>query len=85
MSINEDVITTYIDLDNLIETCGLTVRQRFILEELMSGGKIQDVANFLKIDRKTLSESVDSSIEKIVRKNNEIWEACFRQDTPLFQ
>src|SRR5690625_806240 len=42
--INEDLICLYVDLDALIDECKLTSKQKYIINQLMRGESIDDLA-----------------------------------------
>lgn len=74
--LNEDVVCTYIDLDMLIETCGLSQTEKLIVSYLMQGYGLSDIAEYLGHARQTSNEMFDRAVEKITAENNRRWEAC---------
>lgn len=74
--LDEDVICTYIDLDDLIENAGLSETERKIVRYLMEGYGISDIAEYLGHARQTSEEMFARAVDKIVAKNNARWEAC---------
>jgi len=70
------VLCTYIDLDRLIETAGLSEGEMQIVQYLMQGYAISDIAEYTTRARQTCDEMFSRAVDKIVRKNNANWEAC---------
>jgi DNA-binding CsgD family transcriptional regulator len=70
---HEDICCIYIDLDRLIDTCGLTQQQMFIVKEVMKGYQMADIAREFNIHRQSVDASMRSAVEKIVRQNDLNW------------
>ena len=75
--LNEDVLCTYIDLDNLIDSAGLSDTERRIVDYLMQGYGISDIADVLGHARQTASILFDRAVEKIIARNNQVWDECY--------
>lgn len=71
--ISEQILATYMDLDRLIETCGLSARQRQIVRLLMDGYTITDVAEDLCVTKQTVNIQFRRAATKITRQNDEEW------------
>jgi len=69
----EDVLCIYIDLDSLIETCGLSPTEGKIVQDLMYGYTISDIAEYYKVARQTCDTMFHRAVDKIVRENNKRW------------
>lgn len=82
--LDEDVICTYMDLDRLIETAGLSETENKIVQYLMQGYAISDIAECLGHVRQTSETMFERAVEKIVAKNNADWVACY-SDKPMSQ
>ena len=74
-SLNEDVLCVYADLDALIEKAGLTDSEKATVEYLMQGYALADIADHFGKTRQTFEILEKRAVKKIVRKNNEEWEA----------
>jgi hypothetical protein len=74
--LSEDIACTYIDLDTLIETCGLSKLQRFVVDEAMKGYSVSDISSHHDMARQTADGALRAAIDKIVSKNNELWAKC---------
>jgi DNA-binding NarL/FixJ family response regulator len=70
---NVEVMTLYIDLDNLIKECSFTNRQKTLLEYFFNGYSISDINRETGISRSSVSKSLDIITDKIVSKNNQKW------------
>lgn len=74
LPISEPVLVTYIDLDRLIATCGLSTLQRQVVDLLMEGYGIRDIAERLATTEKACNVHLSRAVSKIARKNNANWE-----------
>ena len=70
---SEPILCTYIDLDHLIERCGLSPWQREIVRRLMDGYTMLDIAKLTDRALTTIDVQYRRAVEKIVRCNNEDW------------
>ncbi len=77
--LSEDIACTYMDLDALIETAGLTDKQYVLLMQMMDGYSIADISSVSGKDRKTLTESFNSAVKKICLRNLENWKTVYAE------
>ena len=70
---NESILAVYVDLDKLIETAPLTLRQRAIIQLLMRGYTMQDIADETGADRSGLSHTFARALKMMVAHHNERW------------
>ena len=70
---NEEISCTYMDLDRLIDTCGLSEHQMFVIKEIMKGYQMADIAREFGWHRQSVDAALKVAVEKIVRRNNELW------------
>lgn len=82
--LEDDVLCTYIDLDVLIEACGLSQMEQKIVDWLMQGYGLTDIAEVLGYVRQTADTMFDRAVEKIVSENNRRWLSCY-SDKPISQ
>ena len=84
---SEPITVTYLDLDRLIDTCGLTESERKIVELLMQGYTKPDIREMTKAEASMISKLYNSAIEKIVEQNECEWHhsisARFRKNVDL--
>ena len=76
---SEDITCTYVDLDTLIETAGLTDKQYVLIMQMMDGYSISDISFISGRDRKTLTESFNSAVKKICLRNLENWKTVYAE------
>ncbi len=69
----EEVMCIYIDLESLIESCGLSPTEKKIVGDLMYGYTISDIAEYYKVARQTCDVMFHRAVDKIVRENNKRW------------
>ena len=70
---NESVLAVYVDLDRLIESSGLTAKQRGVINLLMRGYSIQDIADETGKEQSAISHLLRRSLEKMSRTHEERW------------
>ena len=70
---SESVLCTYIDLDILIDSCGLTQYEKLIIKLIMRGHSAPDIAEKYQCSPKTVNKYLNIAIDKIIQKNNENW------------
>lgn len=70
---SEPITATYIDLDRLIDTCGLTDSERKVIELLMQGYTKSDIKDMAHVEMPVVTKLYDAAIEKIVERNNFEW------------
>lgn len=64
---------TYLDLDRLIETCGLTKGQKQVVDLLMDGYTESDIADMAGCARDRVAQVFQMAIEKITARENFLW------------
>lgn len=69
----EPVFCTYLDLDDLIETCGLSVGERRVIDALMEGHTITDIAEKNSCTKQTIEVQFRRGIRKITAQNTRNW------------
>lgn len=69
----EPTLSTYIDLDLLIDTCGLSVQQQKIVSQLMNGYGMTDVAGCLNITHQAAKVQYQRALQKIASRNEQKW------------
>ena len=77
--LEEDVICTYLDLDSLIDGGGLSDAEKDIVQYVMQGYSISDVAEYLGQARQTADTVFDRAVEKVVAENNRRWTECYSE------
>lgn len=70
---NEDLICTYIDLDNLIQESSLTKKQYIIVGLMMSGFKAPEIALYLNSRADTINKIVNNVSKKIANEYKRKW------------
>lgn len=73
----EPVYCTYLDLDRLIDTCGLSDGQRRIVDDLMSGYTLTDIAVAQGCAQQTVDVQYRRAVAKITRRNEEVWASTY--------
>ena len=63
---SEPVTVTYMDLDRLIDTCGLSDEEMKIVDLLMRGWTKSDIDELLDIDSAAI---LNGAVDKIVEQN----------------
>ena len=83
----EDILCIYIDLESLINACGLSPTEKRIVRDLMYGYSISDIADHYKVTRQTCDTMFHRAVDKIVKENNRRWtevnceaKASYRKD-----
>lgn len=74
---DEPVRCTYIDLDRLIEHCGLDGRQEVTVTMLMLGYTSTDIAEMLSVEEWLIRQAFQRAVRKIVRQNNLVWKDTY--------
>lgn len=69
----EDILCIYIDLESLIEACGLSPTESKIVQDLMYGYSISDIAEHYKVARQTCDTMFHRAVDKIVKENDRRW------------
>ena len=71
---DEDILTTYFDLDALISECGLTELEMDIVTSMMEGYTVRDIVEERDYaDGRAVLNRLDDAVEKIVFRNDERW------------
>ena len=73
MIFNESILTVYIDLDRLIATAPLTGKQVAVINLLMRGYTIQDIADETGNDQSNVSHIFARAIKMLVSHHVERW------------
>ena len=76
---SEPITVTYLDLDHLIETAGLTDAQRHTVHLLMQGWTEVDIAEQAGCSRESVVMLFKRAVRKIVQKNDLDWERCAKK------
>lgn len=72
----EPVLCLYIDLDSLIARCGLSARQAQIVDLLMDGYTLGDIASLWGITFQTVQVQFRRAVTKIARQNDADWQTA---------
>lgn len=70
---NEQIISVYVDLDRLIETSPLTKKQRAVIELLMRGYTIQDIAEETNNLQSNISHIFARAIAVMINQHKKRW------------
>lgn len=70
---NENILTVFIDLDRLIETCPLSRKQRAVVNLLMQGWTIQDIADETGRDHQSVSRLFETAIDNLIKHHKTRW------------
>lgn len=73
MIFNESILAVYIDLDRLIATAPLTGKQVAVLNLLMRGYTIQDIADETGNDQSNISHIFARALKMLVSHHKERW------------
>lgn len=73
----EPIFLTYVDLDRLIDECGLTEMQRCIVDALMTGYTILDYAEMHNCRKQNVYTQLIRAAEKIAQANTKNWERTY--------
>lgn len=73
MIFNESILAVYIDLDRLIETAPLTGKQLAVINLLMRGYTIQDIADETGNDQSNISHIFARALKMLVAHHVERW------------
>lgn len=76
---DEPVFLTYVDLDRLIEQCGLSNLQRSVVNALMEGYYITDCADMLSIQKQAAIIHLNRAVEKITAQNDKSWDEVYQK------
>lgn len=70
---SEPITVTYLDLDHLIETAGLTEAQRKTVQLLMQGWTEADIAEHAGCSRESIVMLFKRAVRKLTQKNDLDW------------
>ena len=70
---SEPILCTYLDLERLINTCGLSPAEQKTVDYLMLGYMVADIADHLGKTRQTIETLLKRAVAKICTRNNELW------------
>lgn len=70
---SEDVVCTYADLDILISKAKLSKGERFVLDQMMAGYSLIDIANKYGSCAQSYRGMFNRAVEKLVQEHNENW------------
>lgn len=76
---SEPITVTYLDLDHLIETAGLTDAQKNTVHLLMQGWTEVDIAEQAGCSRESIVMLFKRAVKKLVQKNDLDWERCAKK------
>ena len=83
MIFNESILTVYIDLDRLIETAPLTGKMRAVINLLMRGYTIQDIADLTNNDQSNISHIFSRALKLLVSHHKERWRSVMTGEARL--
>ena len=70
---NENILTVFIDLDRLIDSASLSKKQRTVVDLLMRGWSIQDIADESGKTHQSISAIFDRALDALIAHHNERW------------
>lgn len=70
---NENILSVYVSIDMLIDDTPLTKKQRAVIELMMRGWTIQDIADETGNIKSSIKRLFDRAVLKLIEKNNERW------------
>lgn len=73
VSVNQELIALYSDLDVLIDGCSFTDIEKVVVSFLQYGYDFNDLADSLKCDVRVVMRAFHAACKKIVAKNQEQW------------
>lgn len=73
MDFREAVRDLYIDLDCLVVNCGLSAMQASVVQRMMGGASLTDIAQEDECSTSTVAAHLNRAVEKIVRENDRRW------------
>lgn len=75
----EVVIATYIDLETLIEGAGLTEKQKKVVDLLMLGWSLNDIADESKEDLSNMQHIFKRAVQAICKEHDRKWNEFYGQ------
>lgn len=70
---NESIICVYVSLDELIRTAPLSPKQRAVINLMMRGYTIQDIADECGVSRQKVSGLYQRSLDTLVKHHQTRW------------
>lgn len=70
---SESILLTYVDLDWLIEHTKLSRAEKAVVELMMRGWTVTDIASEYDRPQTTISSLFGRAVKKIVQTNNDRW------------
>lgn len=74
---SEPILVTYLDLERLMNTCGLSKMERETVDYLMQGYSAADIADHLCKTRQTIETMFKRAVAKICARNEETWRETY--------
>lgn len=79
---SEDIICTYADLDTLISKAKLSPGEKFVVEQMMAGYSLCDIAENYGSYAQSYRGMLNRAVDKIVAEHNENWYYVTRRTLP---
>ena len=73
---SEPITVTYLDLERLIDTCGLEKNEKEVVELLMQGYTKGDIADLSNNSVEVIKRLFDQAVDKIIEQNEYEWHRC---------
>lgn len=70
---SESILLTYVDLDWLIEHTKLSRAEKAVVELMMRGWTVTDIASECEQKQQSIDSYFKRAVKKIVRTNNDRW------------
>lgn len=74
---SEAIICVYVDLEKLIETCGLSKGERFTVDKVMLGYTFLDLEEVYGKSRQTFEKQFNRAVDKICKQNDTHWNETY--------
>lgn len=75
-SMNEEVMLTYIALDDMINKCNFNEQQKKIIEMISEGYNYEEIAHELELLSTTINGRLKTIYKKIYKENERMWRKC---------
>lgn len=79
MVFNESILCAYISLDELLKDAPLTKKQRFVVNLMMRGYTVQDVADVYGVDRRRVSEIFQRAVKVLCERHEQNWKRVMKK------
>ena len=79
MVFNESILCAYISLDELLRDAPLTKKQRFVVNLMMRGYTVQDVADVYGVDRRRVSEIFQRAVKMLCERHEQNWKRVMKK------